>query len=240
MKTVLVTGSSRGLGASIVTKFAECGYNVVINYLNSEDKAFLLAKSLEEQYHIKTLCIKANVADEDDVRKMMEEVKTKFGRLDCLVNNAGIALDNTYQEKSGEDFRKVIDVNLIGTFLVTKYASLIMETGSIINISSDCALGNGYVEGMDYNASKAGVITLTQDFAKALAPRIRVNAVSPGWINTDMNKELESNFKKNEESKILLNRFAEPTEIANVVYFLASDEASYINGSLIRVDGGRR
>lgn len=240
MKTVLITGSSRGLGAAIAAKFAYNGYNVIINYLNNEDQASALAKSLEKQYHIKTLCIKANIASEDEVEKMINEVKDKFKSLDCLVNNAGIALDNTYQEKRSEEFQKVLNVNLIGTFLVTKYAAAIMDTGSIINISSDCALGNGYVEGIDYNASKAGVITLTQDFAKILAPKIRVNAVAPGWINTDMNREIEPHFKEKEISKILLNRFAEPSEIANVVYFLASDEASYINGSLIRVDGGKR
>ena len=112
--------------------------------------------------------------------------------------------------------------------------------GAIINVSSTNAIDSYYPYSMDYDASKAGVISLTMNFAVELSPYIRVNAVAPGWVNTDMNKEIDINYKKDLEEKILLNRFAEPTEVAKVIYFLASDDASYINGEVIKIDGGRR
>ena len=135
---------------------------------------------------------------------------------------------------------KILSVNLIGTFLVSKEVGKYMlneKKGSIINVSSDCGIDKGYPEGLDYDASKAGVISLTKDLAKVYAPNIRVNTVAPGWVLTDMNKELDHDFVKREEEKILLNRFADPEEIAKVIYFVAA-EATYINGSVIRVDGG--
>ena len=128
--------------------------------------------------------------------------------------------------------------NLIGTFLTCKYVRKIMEEGCIINISSTNGIDTYYPYSLDYDASKAGVISLTHNFADAYAPKIRVNSVAPGWINTDMNKEMDREYKKEECEHILLNRFAEPEEIANVVFLLASESASYINNSILRVDGG--
>ena len=172
---------------------------------------------------------------------MVNTVINEFGKIDVLVNNAAIAIDTTLEDKTKENFMKILEVNLVGTFLVSKEAGKYMlkeKKGTIINISSDAGIDKGYPEGLDYDASKAGVISLTKDLAKAYAPYIRVNAVAPGWVLTDMNKELDYEYVKKEEKKILLNRFADPEEIAKVIYFLASDEASYINGSVIRVDGG--
>ena len=142
------------------------------------------------------------------------------------------------ESKDAFEFRKVLDVNLVGTYLVTKYALSMLSKGSIINITSTNAFDTGYIESVDYDASKAGVIALTHDFAKFLAPQVRVNAVAAGWIKTDMNKEMDPNFKEKEIAKIALKRFAEPREIAEVVWFLASSRASYINDAIIRVDGG--
>ena len=175
----------------------------------------------------------------NEVNKMIAEIAAKFNTLDCLVNNAGIACDSPYEEKSPAEFLQVVTTNLGGPFIVTKAALTIMKKGAIINVSSDGAIDNGYPESMDYDAAKAGVIALTHDFARAVAPEIRVNAVALGWVNTPMNQNLDSEFKQKEINKTLLKRFAEPQEIAQVIYFLASEAASYINDAVIKVDGGK-
>ena len=240
-KVVLITGSSRGIGAKAAEIFASHNYNVVINYNNSEDEAISLSKKLESKYNIKTLVIKCDVSNEVEVENMVNETMDKFNHIDVLVNNAGISRDTTFEDKTVENFRRILDVNLIGTFLVSKYASKNMlenKRGTIINVTSTDAIDTYYPEGLDYDASKAGVISLTHNLAKQFAPFIRVNAIASGWVETDMNKEMDYEYKDNEIKKILLNRFANPEEIANVIYFLSSDEASYINSSIIRVDGG--
>lgn len=240
-KTVLVTGASRGIGRATVLEFARKGYDVVINYLNSEEQALELKKEVEEKYQIKALCIKADVSNENEVKKMVDVVVKEFGHIDCLVNNAGIAIDTLFEDKTIDNFRRILDVNLIGTFLVSKEVGKYMmkeKYGSIINISSTNGIDTVYPEGLDYDASKAGVISLTKNLAREYAPYIRVNSVAPGWVETDMNKELDYEFINDECKKILLDRFAEASEIAKVVVFLASNDASYINGEVIRVDGG--
>ena len=217
MKTVLVTGASRGLGRSIALKFAENNYNIVINYNNSKDEAQELEKYIKNNYKVEVLVIKADVSNEIEVK-------------------------NIFEDKTIDNFHKILDTNLIGTFLVSKYASKYMlekKEGNIINISSTNGIDTYYPYSMDYDASKAGVISLTKNLSKELSPYIRVNCVCPGWINTDMNKELDKDYIEEETNKINLKRFAEPMEIANVVYFLASDEASYVNGSILIVDGGK-
>ena len=163
-------------------------------------------------------------------------IKDKFGKIDILVNNAGICNDMILDFKTYDDFKKVIDVNLNGTFLVTKYISKLMKSGSIVNISSTNGIDTYYPESIDYDASKAGVISLTHNFAKTFAPKIRVNAICPGWVETDQNKELSIKQIKGIKKGILLKRFAKPEEIANVVFFVANE--SYINNAVIRVDGG--
>lgn len=240
-KTVLVTGSSIGLGASIIEKFASNGFNCVINYLSHEKEANELKSKLEKEYNIECLTIKADISNDEDVLNMFNEVKDRFNKIDVLVNNAAIAIDTTFEDKTKENFMKTIDTNLIGPFLVSKYVgeSMLKEKqGCIINISSTNGIDTYYEYSLDYDASKAGMISLTHNLALHYAPYIRVNCVAPGWINTEMNKDLDEEYKKEEESKILLNRFAEPVEIAKVVHFLSTDDAKYINNETIRVDGG--
>lgn len=242
-KTVLITGGSRGIGRATALEFAQKGYDVAINYLNSEDVALSLKKELEKQYSIKTLIIKADVSNELEVKNMVEKVISDFGHIDCLVNNAGIAIDTLYEDKTVDNFKKILDVNLMGTFLVSREVSKYMlkeKQGSIINISSTNGIDTFYPESIDYDASKAGVISLTKNLALQYAPYIRVNSVAPGWVYTDMNKELDQDFISDECKKILVNRFANASEIAKVVVFLASGDASYVNGEIIRVDGGYR
>lgn len=240
-KVALVTGSSRGIGAATIIEFAKKGYSVVINYVNSEEEAMTLKKQVEEEYHVASLAIKADVSREEEVSNMIEEVIHTFGHIDCLVNNAGIAIDTLFEDKTVENFRKILDVNLIGTFLVSKYVGKYMlkeKKGSIINISSTNGIDTVYPMSLDYDASKAGIISLTRNLAIQYAPYIRVNSVAPGWVLTDMNQELDAEFIKEECESILEDRFADPSEIAKVVVFLASDDASYINNEVIRVDGG--
>lgn len=233
-KVVLVTGASRGLGLSIAKKFLNDNDIVYVNYHSTK------INELEEKYQKYTNAkfIKCDVSNEDEVKNMMNMIKEEQGHLDVLVNNAGIAIDSELQDKTKETFRNILDVNLIGPFLTSKYAKDIMPKGSIINVSSTNGIDTYYSYSLDYDASKAGLINLTHNFASMYAPNIRVNCIAPGWINTEMNKELDEEYVKEECEHILLNRFAEPEEIANVVFFLASNEASYITDSIIRVDGG--
>ena len=238
---VLVTGSSRGLGRSIILEYAKNGNNVIINYNNSEKEALELKKYVETNYKIKALAIKCDISKESEIDSMIEKIYQEFGYLDILVNNASIALDQDFELKTKEDFMKTLEINLVGTYLVSKKIGLKMldrKTGNIINISSTNGIDTTYPESIDYDASKAGIISLTHNLANYFSPYIRVNCVCPGWINTDMNKDLDEDFIKEEANKILLSRFSEPSEIANLVYFLGTDKASYINDSIIRIDGG--
>lgn len=243
-KVVLVTGSSRGLGREIINEFASKECKVIINYNNSYEDAVSLQEELVDK-NIEHLLIKCDVSNEDEVKNMVDKIINKFGTIDVLVNNAGIAKDNFFEEKTLKEFKEVIDVNLVGTYLVSKYVGKIMyenQSGKIINIASNNPLTKGHPMCIDYDASKAGVIAITKDLAIQFAPYINVNAVAPGWIRTDMSRiddrEMEEEFIREESKNILLGRFAEASEIAKVVVFLAGDDASYINGSIISVDGG--
>ncbi|MBE6144477.1 MAG: SDR family oxidoreductase [Firmicutes bacterium] len=237
-KTVLVTGGSRGIGKSISEIFASNNYNVVINYKSDDMAANKLKEKLEHIYQIKVLLCKCDISCEKDVKNMFNKIKETFGNLDTIINNAGIAIDQILEDKTAIEFNEVLNTNLVGPFLIIKYGSKLMTKGSIINITSTNGIDTEYIESIDYDASKAALISLTRNFANTLAPNIRVNAIAPGWVNTEMNKNLDIEFLDEENKKILLGRFAEPEEIAKVAYFLTTDDASYINKTVIRVDGG--
>ena len=238
----LVTGSSRGIGRSIICEFARRGIDVVINYYKNEEAAKELEKEIKSKYKVRVMSICSDVSKEEDVRLMFDKIIDEFGSIDILVNNAGICRDTMFTDIKIKEFRRILDVNLIGTYLCSKYAYLYMKEkkkGVIINISSTNAIDTYYPESAAYDSSKAGVISLTHNMAVEFAPFIRVNSVCPGWVKTDMNKDLSFDQIEEEKRKILLNRFADSDEIAKVVVFLASKDASYINDSIIRVDGGR-
>ncbi|MBE6138576.1 MAG: SDR family oxidoreductase [Firmicutes bacterium] len=240
-KVVLITGASRGIGAATAEEFAKHNYNIVINYNNSEQEALILKEQVERKYGIEALLVKCDISNELEVKQMVEKTVKIFGKIDVLVNNAGIAIDTLFEDKTVENFRTTLDTNLIGTFLVSKYVGDVMlesGDGSIINVASTNGIDTYYPMSLDYDASKAGVISLTHNLALQYSPIIRVNAVAPGWVKTDMNKELDQDFIDTENKKIMLGRFANPDEIAKVIYFLGSNDASYINNEVIRIDGG--
>jgi 3-oxoacyl-[acyl-carrier protein] reductase len=240
-KTVIITGSSRGIGASTALYFAEKGFNVVINYVSNKEAADNLSREINEKYPVDTLVIKCDVSNESEVINMLQLTKERFGRIDVLVNNAGIAIDTLVEDKTVDNFHKTLDINLIGTFLTCKHIGQYMKEqgyGSIVNISSTNGIDSFYPYSLDYDASKAGVISLTHNFALHYAPTIRVNCIAPGWVNTEMNKELDQEYIKEECEHILLGRFSEPTEISKEIYHVAV-ESTYLNDSVIKIDGGR-
>lgn len=242
-KTILITGASRGIGYQTAYEVAKEGANVIINYNNSIKQAKKLEQQLKKEFGTKTLLVKADIKNEQEIIEMVNESINHFKKIDVLINNAGMCKDTTFEDKTKENFMEILETNLVGTFLVSKHVSQHMlkeKSGKIINITSTNATYSYYPESLDYDASKAGIISLTHNLALHLSPYITVNAVSPGWTKTDMNKELSKEQIKKEEEKILLNRFAQPQEIAKVITFLSSDDANYINSQIINVDGGEK
>ena len=240
-KNVLVTGGTRGIGEAISREFAKKGYNLIINYVNSNEKAQNLKQELEKEYNIKVLPIQTDISNEIAIKNMVDTAINEFGKIDVLVNNAGIVIDREFEDRTVEDWKKTLDINLIAPFVLTKLVGKEMmkqKSGAIINISSTNGINTYYPTSVDYDASKSGLISLTYDSAVQFAPYVRVNCVAPGWVNTEMNKELPEDFVKEETERILVKRFAEPKEIAKVVVFLASEDASFVNSTVIKVDGG--
>jgi len=237
-KVVLVTGSSKGIGKSTIIEFAKRGYNVVINYLKSENEAESLKEEIENNYHVRALLIKRDISNEDEVKNMVKEIIKEFGHIDVLVNNAGIVYDRSFENITVEEFKKTLETNVIGAFITSREVAKYMKKGTIINVSSTNGTKTISPECLDYNISKVGLQSLTRDLAFQFKPKIRVNAVAIGWANTDMNKDLPQDYINDEISKIYLGRFANPSEIAKTIYFLASEDSSYINGAIITIDGG--
>ena len=239
-KVVLITGGTRGIGSEIAKKFAKEGCNLVLNYV-SDNTDVEKIKSEFNEYGIDVLVLKADVSVFSDCENLVKEAIEKFGKIDILVNNAGITKDTLIAMMKEDAFDKVIDVNLKGTFNVTKNVVPYMmkkRNGNIINISSVVGVV-GNAGQSNYAASKAGIIGFTKSLAKELAPRnIRVNAVAPGFIDTDMTSVLSDKVKENINLQIPLKRMGKAEEVANVVSFLANDESSYITGQVINVDGG--
>lgn len=239
-KIVLVTGAGRGIGASIAKSFASEGAEVIVNYSGNDEAA---QKTVDEITATggQAQKYKCSVNDSESVKVMIDEIIKKFGRIDILVNNAGITKDGLMLRMTDEDFDRVIDVNLKGTFNCTKYVSKYMlkqKSGKIINISSVVGL-SGNAGQVNYSASKAGIIGITKSAAKELSSRgITVNAVAPGYVDTDMTKVLSDNIRNEILKNIPLQRMGNVEDISNCVAFLASEDASYITGQVISVDGG--
>lgn len=241
MRTVLITGGSRGIGKAVAIKFAEKGNQIIINYVSEKTDTEKLKNELLEAGAKDVLLIKADVSNSEDVKNMVKESIEKFEKIDILVNNAGITKDNLLMRMSEEEFDKVIQINLKGTYLVTKEVTKYMmkkRSGSIVNLASVVGVA-GNAGQCNYAASKAGIIGFTKSIAKELASRnIRANAVAPGFIETDMTNVLKEEIKENINSQIPLRRMGSAKEVAELVYFLGEDASSYITGQVINVDGG--
>ena len=239
-KVALVTGASRGIGRAVAIRLAQAGADVVVNYAGSEGAAQETVDAIEALGR-KAIKIQANVADAEQVGAMVQEAHDAFGHIDILVNNAGITKDGLLMRMKDEDWDAVLDINLKGTYLVTKAVSKIMmkqRSGSIINMTSVVGV-MGNAGQTNYAASKAGVIGFTKSCAKEMASRgIRVNAIAPGFIHTEMTDVLSDKVKEAMVAQIPLGRMAQPDEVANVAVFLAVPFSAYVTGQVINVDGG--
>lgn len=239
-KTAIVTGASRGIGAAIARRFAEEGANIVVNYSGSQDKAEAVVAEIEQSGG-KAIAVKANVADADAVKTLADAAMKEFGSIDILVNNAGITRDNLMMRMKEDEWDDVINTNLKGVFLCTKAVTRQMmkqRAGRIVNIASIVGV-MGNAGQANYVAAKAGVIGLTKTTARELASRgITANAVAPGFITTDMTEKLGGDVQSSMLAQIPLARFGAPEDVANAALFLASDEASYVTGQTLHLDGG--
>lgn len=239
-RNALVTGASRGIGRAIALELAKQGANVAVNYAGSEASAQEVVEKIKEM-GLKSFKVQANVANDSQVKNMVKEVISEFGTLDILVNNAGIARDNLLMRMKEEEFDQVINTNLKGVFICTKAVTRHMmkqKAGKIVNVASIVGV-SGNPGQANYVAAKAGVIGLTKSNAKELASRnIHVNAVAPGFISTDMTDELTEEQRESMLAMIPLAKLGTPEQVATVVRFLVSDDASYITGQTIHIDGG--
>ena len=240
-KVAVITGARRGLGASIAYSLARRGYNVVVNDRVCEEDVLDVVNNIKNNYDVDALGVMADVSIEHEVKRFLRVVQEKYGRVDVVINNAAIAEDIELEKRTIDKFNETLTNNVTSVYLMSKYFGLYMyqnKKGKIINISSTNGTKVFSPESIDYDASKVAINSLTNNYAKQFAPFVLVNAVAPGWINTEMNADLPIKFVKEECEKIYIKRFAEPQEVANLVCFLASDDCSYINGEVINIDGG--
>lgn len=239
-KLALITGGTRGIGKQIAITLAKVGYDIAINYRTQNEDLENTKKEIEAQ-NVKCIAVKGDVSNFEDTQKFVKEIIEAYGKIDVLVNNAGITKDTLLLRMKKEDFENVINVNLVGTFNVTKNVIPYMmkaHSGRIINISSVVGI-SGNAGQTNYSASKAGIIGFTKSLAKEVASRnIAVNAVAPGFIQTSMTDVLKDEIKEEIAKTIPLNKLGTPQDVANVVKFLASEDSSYITGQVINVDGG--
>ena len=237
-QVALITGATRGIGKEIALELAQNGYDIAVNYRGTIDED--LKKEIEAN-NVRCEFVEADVSNFEQCESMIKETIEKYGRIDVLVNNAGITKDGLIMRMKKEDFEAVIDVNLVGTFNVTRNVIPYMikqKSGRIINVSSVVGVA-GNAGQTNYSASKAGVIGFTKSLAKEVASRnILVNAIAPGFIDTDMTKVLSDNVKEGINAQIPLKRMGTPKEVAKVVKFLASEDSSYVTGQVINIDGG--
>lgn len=242
-KIVLVTGGAKGIGRAIVEELAKNGYDIVVNYLTSKEEASSLVESIISKYGIRAMSIQADVSKEEEVDAMVSQIEDTMGGVDILINNAAVDLSNLFHLKTAEEFRKTLDVNVVGAYNCSKrvYRHMIdQEYGRIINISSTNGINTYYPMCIDYDASKAALISLTHNLAFEFGPYVNVNAIAPGFIGTENELDgYDEEFLKQEQEKIMVKRYGKPEEVAYLVKFLVSDEANFINNSIIRIDGGQ-
>lgn len=241
--TALITGAAKGIGKAIALQLAEDGYNIVINYLTSKKEAEELVVHIQEKYKVQCLALQCDVSDEEAVDNMITTIEEQLGGVDVLINNAAIDLSNLFHLKTAEEFRKTLNVNVVGAYNTAKrvYQHMLeQDYGRIINISSTNGINTYYPMCIDYDASKAALISLTHDLAAEMGPDIHVNCIAPGFIGTENELDgYDEEFLKSETEKIMVKRYGKPEEVAYLVSFLVSDKADFINNTIIRIDGGQ-
>ena len=242
-KVVLITGAAQGIGKAIAWELAKHQYDIVINYHTSQKAAADLKSELIETFGVRCLTIGADVSDPEQVDQMITQVEEQLGGVDILINNAAIDLSNLFHLKNAEEFRRTLDVNVIGAFNCSKrvYEHMLkQEYGRIINIASTNGINTYYPMCIDYDASKAALISLTHNLAFEMGPYVHVNCIAPGFIGTENELDgYDEEFLKEEVEKIMVKRYGNPQEVAYLVRFLISDQADYINNTVIRIDGGQ-
>ena len=239
-KCAIVTGAAKGIGRAIALKLASLGANIVLNYRSSEEEAKICAEEIKK-LGVQVLIVKADISKLNEAQNLVSEAKEKFGKVDIMVNNAGITKDTLILRMKEEDFDSVIDVNLKGVFNCMKAISPIMlkqKSGKIVSISSVVGI-SGNAGQINYSASKAGIIGMTKSLAKELGSRgITVNAVAPGFIETDMTNNLNEKIKEEAKKNIPLKKLGKAEDVADAVAFLSSNSSDYITGQILVVDGG--
>ena len=240
-RVAMITGSSRGMGKAEAYEFASRGYDVIVHYVNSKEAAENISEDIKKKYGVKTAVMRADLANESEVRELASKALEVFGRVDVLVNNAGIALYDEFQKKTVQGFEQSMQVNLYAPFLLTQILGAEMvknKYGKIVNIATIDVMTTYNAESAEYDASKAALISLTKTSSLQFAPYVNVNCVCPGWVATDMNKDLPQELLDYQASKTCKGRMAKPEEVAKLVAFLACDDAEFIDGEVIKIDGG--
>ena len=238
----LITGITSEIGEAIAEKFAQNSCDLILHYHTKKDEALKIKERLEKEYNITIITVQADLDNEESIENMVDECYKKFYSIDYLINNAALCIDTLYQDKTKNNFLKTLDVNIVGPFLLSRLVGDKMydnHFGKIVVLSSTNGIDKYFPMSLDYDASKSALISLMHNLAIQYSPYININAVAPGFIGTKKELDgLDDEYIKSEEEKIFLNRLGTAEEVANVVYFLCSDEASYINNTVIRVDGG--
>lgn len=234
MKTILVTGSAQGLGANIIEKFAKNGYNVIITYKSSKNKAIILEDKIRK-YNLNVISVKCDITKISDIRNLIKVVKSRFNNIEVLVNNASLSLDSSFENKSKEEFMKVLETNIYGTFLITRELIKKYKIEKVINISSTDSIDTYSDLNIDYSLSKCGINFMTKFFSKKYKD-IKFYNILPNWINTETIQNMNSEYLESELRRVNQNKLIEPEYISNIVYEMATT-CKYDDNNEIRIDG---
>lgn len=234
MKTILVTGSAQGLGANIIEKFAKNGYNVIITYKSSKNKAIILEDKIRK-YNLNVISVKCDITKISDIRNLIKVVKSRFNNIEVLVNNASLSLDSSFENKSKEEFMKVLETNIYGTFLITRELIKKYKVEKVINISSTDSIDTYSDLNIDYSLSKCGINFMTKFFSKKYKD-VKFYNILPNWINTETIQNMNSEYLESELRRVNQNKLIEPEYISNIIYEMATT-CKYDDNNEIRIDG---